>query len=545
MEPASASPRRGRPFPRQPVRAVPGTRPAGMLARAGAGPSHGALEMPPPMTRRDFLQAAAGAAAATALPWPGPARAAEDEFAALDATAQAALVRSGQVTPLELVDAAIARIEALEPRINAFATPLFDRAREQARGELPDGPFRGVPYAIKDLSDYEGAPTTMGSRLFEHHVASSNSGIVQRALAAGLVVVGKTNTPELGLISTTEPLLFGATHNPWSLDHHAGGSSGGSAAAVASRMLPFAQASDGGGSIRIPASVCGVFGLKPSRDRVFSTGPALPGDIDVSFAVSRSVRDSATLLAASERTDPDAPHPPVGVVTGPSKRRLRVAYAPVALNGRAPHPDVAAAVARTAALCEDLGHTVEEASPRFDAEEFTQHFFAIWSSLPAMLASRAWWIGLLQLRLVRASDVLEPWTLGLAEYYEQQGPDALERAVAYCEELTVAFDAFFRDHDVLLTPVLSAPPVRIGEQAPDLPFDVLFERVTEYVGYTPQHNAAGTPAMSVPLSENGEGLPIGSQFAAARGGERTLLELAFELEQARPWASRRPRWSAG
>ncbi len=490
----------------------------------------------PPITRRRFLQGTAASLVTCALPF--PARAARDEFAALDATAQAALVRSGQVTPLELVDAAIARIEALNPTINALVTPLFERAREQARGPLPDGPFRGVPYAIKDLSDYEGARTTFGSRLFANHVAEESNGIVQRALAAGLVIVGKTNTPEFGLTSTTESVLLGPARNPWSLDHHTGGSSGGAAAAVASGMLPFAQASDGGGSIRIPASVCGVFGLKPSRGRIYRIGENLPGEIAVRFAVSRSVRDSATLFAASERIDAEAPFPPVGVVTGPGERRLKIAFSKTHLNGRAPHPEVAAALDQTAALCAELGHTVVEAAPPLDSEEFIENFSALWASVPAMLASRAWLIGLTQLRLVRARDVLEPWTLGLADRFRKAGDGALDRAIAYTQRFTRDYDRFFEDHDVLLTPVLPDPPVELGVLDPELPFDVAFDRVTDYVGYTPQHNVAGTPAMSVPLSFSAAGLPIGSQFATRRGGERTLLELAYELEQARPWAGR-------
>lgn len=488
------------------------------------------------ITRRRFLQATAGAVAASALPW--QARAASHPFAELDATAQAALVKTGQVTPLELVDAAIARIEALNPQINAFVTTFFERARDQARGELPDGPFRGVPYAIKDLSDYEGTRTTFGSRLFADNIADESNGIVQRALSAGLVILGKTNTPEFGLTSTTESVLLGPAHNPWSLEHHTGGSSGGAAAAVASGMLPIAQASDGGGSIRIPASVCGVFGLKPSRGRIFATGEGLPGDIAVRFAVSRSVRDSAQLLAASERSGGGAPLPPVGVVTGPSPRRLKIAFSKTHLQGRAPHPEVAAALDQTAALCTELGHTVVEATPAFDGEEFLRSFFAIWSSGPARLESRAWLIGLMQLRLVRARDVLEPWTLGLADWNERAGPGALDRAIVFLESFTRDFAAFFQDYDVLLTPVLADPPVELGVQQPELPFDTLFERVTDYVGYTPQHNAAGTPAMSVPLSMSSAGLPIGSQFAARVGNERTLLELAFELEEARPWAQR-------
>ncbi len=488
------------------------------------------------LTRREFLQGAAGTLAVGALPW--PAHAQSDEFVRLDATAQAELVRRGEVTSIELVDAAIARIEALNPAINAFVTTCFDRAREQAKTSLPDGPFTGVPFAIKDLSDYEGVRTTYGSRLFEKNIADANNGIVQRALDAGLVILGKTNTPEFGLISTTESILLGAARNPWNLEYHTGGSSGGSAAAVAAGMLPFAQGSDGGGSIRIPASVCGVFGLKPSRGRSFALKKGLPGDIVVRFALSRSVRDSATLLAASERRGKGALLPPVGVVTGPSSRRLKIAFSKVDLKGDAPHPEVAAALDETATLCRDLGHRVIEDAPTLNAEQFIESFFTVWASLPAKLESAAWWVGLTQFRFVRASEVLEPWTLGLAQWYARQPKGALERAIAYLDELSRNFDAYFQRYDVQLSPVLSSPPVKLGVQAPDLAFDTLMGRVTDYVGYTPQHNAAGTPAISVPLSMSREGLPIGSQFAARVGAERTLLELAYELEQARPWAGR-------
>jgi len=492
------------------------------------------------LTRRGFLHAAGGVLAGSALPWPVmvAAEGRSDELARLDATAQAALVRSGQVTPLELVDAAIARIEALNPELNAFVTTFYERAREQARGALPDGPFRGVPYGIKDLSDYEGTRTSFGSRLFAENIAGESNGIVQRSLAAGLVPLGKTNTPEFGLLATTESMLLGPTRNPWSLEHHAGGSSGGAAAAVAAGMLPFAQASDGGGSIRVPASVCGVFGLKPSRGRIFRTGDGLPGDIAVRFAVSRSVRDSATLLSVCEHNDAEAAISPVGIVSGPSSRRLKIAFSKNSLKGDAPDPEVARAVDSTAVLCAELGHELVEAAPAVSAEEFLHHFFTVWASGPAQLESMAWLIGLRQLRLVRARDVLEPWTLGLAELYDGRPAGALEQSIEYFDRLTREFDAFFQQHDVLLTPVLTRPPLRLGEQRPDLPFDSLMERVSDYVGYTAQHNAAGTPAMSVPLSMSSDGLPIGSQFAARVGDEQTLLELAFELEQARPWGQR-------
>ncbi|MEE2665222.1 MAG: amidase [Myxococcota bacterium] len=494
------------------------------------------------LTRRYFLKTA-GAAVATALAPVRWAWADADPFVRLDATAQAELVRAGEVTPLELVDAAIARIERLNPVLNAFVTTCFDRAREQARGALPDGPFRGVPYAIKDLSDYQGTRATMGSRLFEDNISKRSNGIVERALEAGLVILGKTNTPEFGLLSTTESELLGPARNPWNLEHSTGGSSGGAAAAVASGMLPCAQASDGGGSIRIPSSACGVFGLKPSRGRIFRTSEALPGDIAVRFGVSRTVRDSARLLAASELRDAPA-LAPVGFVEGPSTRRLRIGFATVNAKGEAADPEVQHALEATAMLCEALGHTVVEAALEIDGDEFEHHFLSVWASLPARLEANAWLIGLTQLRWVGAEDVLEPWTRGLAKLHEERGADSVAQAVAYFQQIAQAYDRFFEQHDIQLTPVLREPPIRLGEQAPGVPFEALLAEVVSYASHTPPQNAAGTPAMSVPLSLSSAGLPIGSQFTAQRGGERSLLELAYELEQAQPWADRWPPDSA-
>lgn len=494
-------------------------------------------------TRRRFLKTATGAAAATVLAPTRWAWADADPFVRLDATAQAELVRTGEVTSLELVDAAIARIERLNPTLNAFVTTCFERARDQARGALPDGPFRGVPYAIKDLSDYEGTRATMGSRLFEDNISKHSNGIVERALEAGLVILGKTNTPEFGLLATTESELLGPARNPWNLEHSTAGSSGGSAAAVASGMLPFAQASDGGGSIRNPASACGVFGLKPSRGRIYRTGEPLPGDIAVRFGLSRTVRDSARLLAVSEARDTTS-LPPVGFVEGPSKRRLKIGFSTINGKGEAAHPEVRGALEGAAALCESLGHTVVDATLPVDGEEFEYHFISVWASLPATLEANAWLIGLSQLRWIRAADVLEPWTLGLAKLHEARGADSVEQAVAYFQHIVRAYDRFFEQHDIQLTPVLREPPIRLGEQAPDVPFETLLELVASYSSYTPPHNAAGTPAMSVPLSMSSQDLPIGSQFAAPVGGERTLLELAYELEQARPWADRWPPHAA-
>ncbi len=490
------------------------------------------------LNRRELIGRALALVAASAVPWVRPAAArATDPFAELDATAQAELLRRGEVGALELVDAAIRRIEMLDGPINAVTTRLFEQAREQARAPLMDGPFTGVPYLIKDLNDLAGTPNSRGSRLFAGQVSNVSEPYVERTLATGVVVLGKSNTPEFGLLATTEPLALGVCRNPWDLDYTPGGSSGGAAAAVAAGMVPFAHATDGGGSIRIPAACCGLFGLKPSRGRL---GPHEVGEIDISVqhCVSHSVRDSARLFAATEYRGDDALLPPVGPVMGPSERRLRIALHTGNLFGEAPHPDVEVALQNAARLCAELGHQVEHASPNIDGPAFVHHFITAWASFPGQPLAAAEAAGL------DPATVLEPWTLELAAEFARRGPDALAAAKHNFEAMERVFAAFFRRYDVLLTPVLKAPPVRIGEQAPTLDYDELYQRVTDWVSYTPLHNAAGTPAMSVPLAMGRGGLPIGVQFAAAHGAERTLFELAYELEAAFPWASRRPHVAA-
>lgn len=486
------------------------------------------------LTRRDLIGRALALAAASALPWvrPAPAHAA-DPFAALDATAQAELLRRGEVDAVELLEAAIRRIEMLDGPINAVTTRLFEQAREQARAPLVEGPFTGVPYLIKDLHDLAGTPNSFGSRLFSGQVSEVSDPYVERTLATGVIVLGKSNTPEFGLLGTTESLALGICRNPWNLDYTPGGSSGGAAAAVAAGLVPFAHATDGGGSIRIPAACCGLFGLKPSRGRL---GPSEVDAIDISVhhCVSHSVRDSARLFAATEYRGEDALLPPVGPVTRPSERRLRIALHTGNLFGEAPHPDVEVALQNAARLCSELGHHVEQASPNIDGPAFVHHFITAWASFPSQPLAVAEAAGL------DPTTVLEPWTLQLAAEFARRGPEALAAAQESFEAMERVFAAFFRRYDVLLTPVLKAPPVRIGEQAPTLDYDELYRRVTDWVSYTPLHNAAGTPAMSVPLAMSRDGLPIGVQFAAARGAERTLFELAYELEAAAPWAGRRP-----
>ena len=498
------------------------------------------------MKRRDFMTGASSLAlsgfAAT------PARAAMDEFAKYDGMGQAALVRKGEVSSLELVDAAIARIEKLNPALNAVVHKLYDEGRAVAQGDIPGGPFKGVPYLIKDLSELDGAPLTFGSKLFADNVATRDNGSVERAKESGLVIIGKTNTPEFGFVSTTESQLLGAARNPYNAAYHTGGSSGGAGAAVASGMVPFAHASDGGGSIRIPASINGLVGLKPSRGRLYVNSPALTEpEIAVRLAVSRSVRDTAQILNVSENKGSGAELPPVGFISEQSSKRLKIAFSTKVFDGREAHPDVKRATERAAKLCADLGHKVEETENLVVDSRFLDRFMDIWSSMAYELVENARLIGLTQMRWVSADDMLEPFTHGLADLYRRrlaENPNVLQDAAAYCAEISAAYDAFFEDYDIMLSPTLRRPPLLIGEQGSDKSYEALYDNILDYVTYTPQYNASGHPAISLPLFTGAQGMPIGSQFAAKMGGDDVLLHLAYELEAARPWADRWPGISA-
>lgn len=501
------------------------------------------------MQRRQFmLGTSALALTATTALSRLPAHAATDEFVKYDGMGQAELVRSGQVSSLELVEAAIARIEKINPMLNAVVHKLYDEGRAAAKGPLPDGPFTGVPYLIKDLSELEGAPLTYGSKLFEHNVADTDNGSVERAKQAGLVIIGKTNTPEFGFISTTESQLLGAARNPYNTAYHTGGSSGGAGAAVAAGLVPFAHASDGGGSIRIPASINGLVGLKPSRARLYKREPAqFDVDISVRLAVSRSVRDTAQILNASEVKGTGAALAPTGFVDGPSKKRLKIAFSTRTLTGGDAAADVRSATRRAAALCADLGHDVEEFTGALVGPEFLDNFLTIWASGAYGLVNNARLIGLMQGRWIDRENMLEPWTLGLADMFERRrdkDPDVMQKAIAHTNEVVATYAAFFEDYDVMLTPVLRRTPLLIGEQGSAKSFEALYDDVLDYVPYTPQYNVSGSPAISLPLYSSAKGLPIGSQFATRVGGEATLLHLAYELENALPWAGRWPEISA-
>jgi amidase len=468
-----------------------------------------------------------------------------DELAFLDATAQAELVRTRQVKPLELVEAAIARIERLNPRLNAVVAPLYDEARRRAEHEL-DGPFAGVPFLLKDLlAEYAGAPTTEGSRFLSgHYTAAEDSELVARVKRAGLVVLGRTNTPEFGILPTTEPRLFGPAHNPWDVTRTPGGSSGGSAAAVAAGMVPMAHANDGGGSIRIPASCCGLFGLKPTRARN-PLGPHY-GDLFCGLvaehALTRSVRDSAALLDATAGPAPGdpycAPPParPYAQEIGAAPGRLRIAVTTVAANGAPVHPDCVAAVQDAARLAASLGHMVEEAAPVIDSDVVANAFITLWS------AGCAWGIDDWTRRTGRtpSPDDLEPLTAALAEMGRRRTAADLLLTLQDLQAISRTVAAFFTAHDVWLTPTLAEPPLPLGSfEDPDDPIHGL-RRSAAFVPFTPIANATGQPAMSVPLFWNADGLPIGTHWVGRFGDEATLLRLAAQLEAVRPWAGRRP-----
>ncbi len=462
-----------------------------------------------------------------------------------DLTALAQLVRSKAVSPLELVDESIRRIEELNPKLNAVIIPMYDAAREAARAPVT-GPFAGVPYLIKDiLAQIKGVRYTGGSRLLKDHVSSDDSELVARLRRAGLIFVGKTNTPEFGFLPTTEPILHGASKNPWSLEHTTGGSSGGSAAAVAARILPAAHANDGGGSIRIPASCCGLFGLKPTRGRN-SLGPDLGdimGGLVCEHAVTVSVRDSALLLDCTHGPSPGDPYyaappkrPYVGELeTSPGK--LRIAVSTNALNGVDVHPDCLAAVEDAAKLCTELGHEVFEAELPVSGDMFAHAFGVLWTAGAALtLDGTAMLTG-----LSPTKENIEPLSYALAEAGRAHSASSYLMAVALLQRLCRAIGRFMEGHDVLLSPVLAEPPVGLGsfDVTEDNPMAGLV-RAAQFAPFTPVQNATGEPAMSVPLYWNSEGLPIGVQFAGRYGDEATLFRLAAQLEQARPWANKKP-----
>lgn len=471
-----------------------------------------------------------------------------DDTRWLDATDQALLVRSGEVSPGELLEAAIERIEAIDPVLNSVVIRWFDHAREVAAGPLPDGPFRGVPFLLKDLwAHYAGQVLTNGCQVLKDTapVSKVDTTLVSRFRAAGLVIAGRTNSPEFGSLPTTEPTAWGATHNPWNTDHSTGGSSGGSAAAVAAGMVPFAHASDGGGSIRIPASCCGLVGLKPSQGRI-SLGPFRDeSNLGVELGVSRSVRDTAALLDAvrgpgvGDTVIAPTPSRPYIEEVGAAPGQLRIGLLDHHPFGGPVHEQCTLAVRNAATLLESLGHHVEPGFPASLANpDFARRFLALWcTNMGASFARIEEQVG----RPLQPGDVeLVNWVQ--AEFARSVNGVEYALALAANVEFRRATQQWWTEGwDLLLSPTLGEPPVRLGEFAndPANPMSPLL-RGSTYVLFTPAFNSSGQPAINLPLHWTPDGLPVGIQLVAAYGREDLLLRVAAQLEAAQPWAHRRP-----
>jgi amidase len=489
------------------------------------------------------------------------------EYERYDATGLAELVRAGEVSAGELMEEAIARAEALNPKLNAIVTPMYEEARRIAAGRLPDGAFTGVPLLLKDLLHaYAGVPLTSGSAALRDYVPDRDSEVVARLKRAGLVVFGKTNVPEFGLVATTEPRAYGPTRNPWDLARSAGGSSGGSGAAVAAGITPIASATDGGGSIRIPAAWCGLFGLKPSRGRV----PAGPfyGEVwegAVAHGVlTRRVRDSAAALDALAGPAPGDPYlfskpgRPFREAVDAPVGALRIAYATRSPLATAVHPECRRAVEESLALLEELGHHLTEAEAPVEGMEVARAYLILCVGevaadlrLVSRLTGRKW--SSLDLEDVTRFGGVIGESLSSAEYVESRRRwDVFGRAMG----------AFHEQFDLYLTPTTAAPPLEIGSLDPSVPETVALRLlntlrtgraaratgVPERLGlnnlapvpFTQLANLTGQPAMSVPLHESADGQPYGIQFMAPVGREDLLFRLASQLEKARPWDTRRP-----
>jgi amidase len=466
------------------------------------------------------------------------------EYGSYDAVGLADLVRKKQVSASELLDEAIARTAKVDPQINAVVVKHYDYAQRQIDRGVPDGPFTGVPFLLKDLDILEGTPTTSGASVYKDNVADHTGTLAQRFLNSGVTIFGKSSSPEFGLLPTTESRLFGPTRNPWNLAHSSGGSSGGAGAAVAARILPVAHASDGGGSIRIPAAASGVFGLKPTRAR----NPLGPdrgegwGGFSCGHVLSISVRDSAAMLDAVHGPEISSPYVappperPFVQEVGRDPGRLRIAFTDKSPYGDAIDPEIAAAVREVASLLAGLGHHVEERAPVLAADPAV-----VMATIVS--ANTALSVRLAEQRFGRAMTDNDFEILTLASAYNAQKTTATDYVAAQTSAFQISrgLATFFEACDVFLCPTLCSPPLRIGELNPmseDLSHIAPILR--RYMPGTSMFNMSGQPAMSVPLAWNAAGLPLGMMFAARFGDEATLFRLAAQLEQERPWKEKLP-----
>ncbi|MFC3050682.1 amidase family protein [Kordiimonas pumila] len=454
----------------------------------------------------------------------------------LDAHDQAALLRCGDITALELVEASITRAEALDPELNSISYKAYDDATARAFHISDDhSPMSGVPYLLKDGLDYPDMPAHVGSKFRVNHPYTAKSYPYTNKLdQAGLIPIGKSNATEFGLLPTTEPTLYGPVHNPWSLGYSTGGSSGGAAAAVAAGIVPLAHAADGGGSIRIPASCCGVVGMKPGRGaNLRPRGQTLIDDYLVADSLlSRTVRDTSWGV--------DLCHPTsIGGMPNPLERPLKIAVIMNNLLGEAPHPAVETVIRRTADLCASLGHKVEYVTAPVNGPAVYDAFRTIWAYQAHDIVASC----TANLKKGAIEENLEPWTLDLAKWAESLSPLKLEQFFTAAGLANIEYDTFFDEWDVILSPVLKEPPVELDRLGPLRPFPELLIEMFEYVSYTPLHNLTGAPSISLPLFMADNFAPIGSLFSGRQGSEKLLLELSLQLEQAMPWRDKWPQSS--
>lgn len=489
-------------------------------------------------------------------------------YSEYDATALADFIRKGELSPFELLENVISKIENVNPQINAVIDRYYETAKSKLANIDYSSRFCGVPFLIKDMLEIKGIKTTMGSRLLADNIAKHTNVLTERIEQAGLIITASTNMSEFGLLPTTEPHLYGATKNPWNTDYSPGGSSGGSAAAVAAGIVPMAHAADGGGSIRIPASACGIFGLKPSRGRMPGNFTDSPDGFVQHFVISRSVRDSAAMLDLLSGNLPGdrwcLPAPVINYrdIIKTKSHKLRIGFMTKNFSENEIHKDCSQAVIKTALLCERLGHDVEEAYPHIDGKDFNEAFKVIWFSgvgyiyrlaqqhfmaqdsvppvIKKIISNKKLFYKILSFASKDGHKLLEPFTKKMAGVELKIGPGDVWFAGNSLRKAEYKFAEFFGKYDLLLTPTLSRPPLKTGEFNHKWSIEETEKFLYDYVGFTPIANSAGFPAMSVPLSFSQNNLPVGSQFIANTGQEDILLQLAADLERESPWFNKIP-----
>ncbi len=454
----------------------------------------------------------------------------DDALADHDAVEIARLLKSKALSHKEVTEAAIARARRIEPSINAIEVECFEKALAES-DTLTHGFFAGVPTFIKDNTPVKGLATGHGSNSITAKPEKKNGPYTRQYLSQGFTILGKSTLPEFGLNATTEPVHKAPTRNPWNIEYSSGASSGGSAALVAAGVVPIAHANDGGGSIRIPAACCGLVGLKPSRGRHIASDQAklLPINIISEGVLSRSVRDTAYFHSEAEKYYRNKQLPEIGLVEGPNNKRLRIGMMVNSITGFETGKSTRSTVEESAALLSNMGHHVEEI-PMMIKASFIEDFSLYWSMLAYMTQKT----GRVVMDRSFDSDKLDALSVGLGDLFKKN----YHKAPLFLYRLRKTYHDYakaFNHYDAILTPVLAHTTPKLGHISPTVPFDELFERLMRYVSFTPWANAAGGPALSLPMGETKENLPISIQLMAGHGQERTLLEIAFEIEQAQPW----------